>query len=104
MSLLPGSDTSAVGLAGDTQPARGELIQGVKPTGGVTESFSPAELVFCKVRSWRDLTGSLAGCAGVGTEAARGRRWWQKAQQRLFKCHLSLDLGFFIVKMGYFDS
>lgn len=64
------SPTPTDGLAGDTRLAPGELIQGVKPTQSVTESFSPAELVFCRVKSWRDLTGGLAGCAGAGAEAA----------------------------------
>lgn len=57
-------------LAGDSHLAPGELIQGVKPTPNVTESFSPAELVFCRVRSQKVLTGGLAGCAGAGAEAA----------------------------------
>lgn len=58
---MPGSDTPANGLAGDTHLAPGELIQRAKPTQSVTESFSPAELVFCRVRSQRDLTGAELG-------------------------------------------
>lgn len=69
-SLPPGSDTHAGGLAGDTHLAHGQLIQGVKPIESVTETFSPTELVFCRVRSWRDLARNLAECAGAGTEAA----------------------------------
>jgi len=45
------------GLASDTPLTHGELVLGVKPTE--SSPPSPAELVFCRNSSLRDLVGSL---------------------------------------------
>lgn len=59
-SLPLGIATHFDGLAGDTHLIHGELIQGVKPTESVHSS--PTELLFCRISSLGDLTGSLRVC------------------------------------------
>lgn len=72
-SLPLGIATHFNGLAGDTHLIRGELIQGVKPTESV---HSSTELLFCRISSLRDLTGSLRVCelAQKKREAGGGDR------------------------------